>query len=146
MLRPMNTKRQLTIIGITVAILSLTAFSDFDSSIARTVEVSKFLILIQNTDNGLKLKCEEGCAWKELSFSLKDDKFQAVDQYGMTTIDRDKPSDDDKLSNFLFEIQRTKNGISFGGKEGTAWTKLNFSCPDNKCNQYIDQYGMTTKD
>lgn len=140
----MKTRSQLKIIGVVTLVFSLTSFSNFEN--LPTTNDSKFLIRIQSNDSGLKLKCETGCAWKELSFSLKDNKFQAVDQYGMTRVDRHKPSNDDKLANFLFVVQRTQDTINLEGKEGTAWTKLNFSCKDTECNQYIDQNGMTKKD
>ncbi len=140
----MKTLRQLIFGVIIVGIFSLTAFMDIERS--RMEDSHKFLIFIQTTDNGLKLTCEEGCAWKDLSFSLIENKFQAVDQNGMTSIDRVKPIIDEKLSNFLFSIQRTDNGINLEGKEGTSWTMLNFTCADNLCNQYIDQDGMTKKE
>ena len=140
----MKTKTQLTTIGVIIFFFLLTSFSNFEN--LNTTNDNEFLILIQTTDNGFKLKCETGCAWKELSFSLRDNKFQAVDQYGMTSADRDKQSKDDKLANFLFMIQRSKSTIKLEGKEGTAWTILNFSCIDTECSQYIDQNGMTKKD
>jgi hypothetical protein len=142
----MNTKTKLTILAVTVTILSLTAFSNFDTKNTRAVEASEFLILIQNTHSGLRLTCEKGCAWKELSFSSGSEKSQLVDQYGMTTSNRDKLPKDENLSNFLFNIKTTRTGISLEGKEGTSWTYLDFSCPDSKCNQYIDRNGMTTKE
>ena len=35
------------------------------------LETSKFLLLIENTKDGIKLTSRKGCAFKELSFSLK---------------------------------------------------------------------------
>lgn len=43
----------------------------------------------------------------------------------------------------LFTLEKTKNGLSLKGIEGTAWTDLSFSCPDSRCDQAIDQKGMT---
>ena len=105
---------------------------------------SKFLILIETTKEGLKLTAEEGCAWKELSFSLKQDKPQGIDQFGMTSFDK-IATQDNKLSSFLFVIRKTKDGVSLEGKNGTAWTNLTFNCPSGQCYQYVDFSGMTAK-
>lgn len=107
---------------------------------------SKFLILIETTNERLKLIGLEGAAWKELTFTLKQDQPQAIDQYGMTSLNKNKPKEEKNLPDFLFIIKKTKEGISLEGKEGTAWLNLNFSCPQGKCYQYIDFNGMTTKD
>lgn len=107
-------------------------------------KLAKFLIVVETTDNDIRLTCREGCAWVELSFNSSINwNPQAVDQFGMTTLPRNQIKEDSLLSNFLFTIKRTKEGISFEGKEGTAWTKLSFGCPGGKCLQPIDQYGMT---
>ncbi len=109
-------------------------------------ETSKFLILIETTENGVKFTSQKGCAWKELTFTLNQDKPQAIDQYGMTSLNKDKPTEDKNLANFLFIIKKTKEGISLDGKGGTAWTKLSFGCAKGKCSQYIDFNGMARKD
>jgi hypothetical protein len=107
---------------------------------------SGFLILVETTGDGIKLTGQQGCAWKELTFTLKQNNAQAIDEFGMTTSSKSKPTDDKDLAKFLFIIKKTKEGINLQGKEGTAWLNLNFSCPDGKCSQYIDFNGMTTKD
>ncbi|MEQ8364639.1 MAG: hypothetical protein RH948_17330 [Cyclobacteriaceae bacterium] len=134
----MKTKRHLIIFGL---FLSLTAFSVCDTSRPET----EFLILITGTDDGLQLVCKEGCAWKELSFSLKNGKYQLIDQYGMTSVGKKEPSQDKLIANFLLRVQKNKGGIHLEGKKGTSWTVLNFSCLDKNCSQYIDQDGMTSK-
>ncbi|MBL7872709.1 MAG: hypothetical protein JNM78_13920 [Cyclobacteriaceae bacterium] len=142
----MRAARQLTSVGVFGVVLILTAFSNFNSVKIDEHKPSGFLILIKNTDTGLELVCEEGCAWKELFFSLKRDKFQMVDQHGITLKGRNQPSKDENMSTFLFRIRKTKTGINLEAKEGTSWTMLTFSCADNPCSQYIDQNGMTTKE
>ena len=108
--------------------------------------LSGFLILVETTENGLKLTCQEGCAWGELSFSLNGYRRQAVDQYGMSSLKREEPEKNDRLSNFLFTVKKTKEGLNFEGKEGTAWSELSFKCPDKNCYQYIDKEGMGKRD
>ena len=41
-----------------------------------------FKIIIEKTDNGIKMKSEKGSAWINLSFSLNNYRAQAVDEYG----------------------------------------------------------------
>jgi len=125
------------ILGVFVLLMPNNAFSQKGSEI----ETSKFLILIESYDNGLKLTSPEGCAWTNLGFSLEINKWQLVNQYGMTNENED--NDD---SSFLFGVKRTSNGIELKGIKGTSWNKLSFSCVENKCHQYIDQDGMTIKD
>jgi hypothetical protein len=105
----------------------------------------KFLILIETTSEGLKLTSVEGCAWKELTFAINQDKPQAIDDYGMTSLNTDKFTDNKSASNFYFTIMKTKDGITLEGRKGTAWTKLSFSCDGGRCYQYIDVNGMITK-
>ena len=132
-------------IALLVVLIAATTFPTFSQTNSE-VKSSKFLILVETTSDGLKLSSNEGCAWKELAFTLTTDNSQAIDQYGMTSlINRANPSEDKNLDNFLIIIKKTKNGISLEGKEGTAWVNLSFSCPQGKCYQYIDFKGMTAK-
>ena len=102
----------------------------------------KFLILIERTENGLKLTSSEGCAWSELSFTISQDMQQTVSQLGMTTPDQTSTKDNNGLYDFLIVFTKTKDGISLVGKKGTAWTQLKFTCPVGNCHQYIDLSGM----
>ena len=47
------------------------------------VQVAQFHFTIQRTESGVKMQCQQGCAWKDLSFSLSEDRAQAVDGMGM---------------------------------------------------------------
>jgi hypothetical protein len=53
--------------------------------------------------------------------------------------------EDQNLANFLFTIEKTENGISLVGMEGTSWKTLSFSLAKN-ARQAIDQNGMTIVD
>ena len=46
-------------------------------------QVAQFHVTVQRTEAGVKMQCQEGCAWKELSFSLREGTAQAVDAMGM---------------------------------------------------------------
>ncbi|MGB3075533.1 MAG: TonB family protein, partial [Chitinophagales bacterium] len=110
-------------------------------------DLAKFLIVVEKTDNELKLTCKDGCAWKSLTFNSSSfDEPQAIDQYGMTTVSATQPVNDPEHPNFLFTIKGEGNGVNLIGIAGTAWTKLSFARPKSLWMQAIDQFGMTTID
>lgn len=134
-----NSKKKSSIFSIVlIAILMIVTSFNLFAQKEKAPELSKFLILIETTDNGtIKLTCKNGCTWKELSFKIiNNDSTQAIDQFGMTT------KNESDNSSFIFTIQHTRQGIKLEGIKGTSWTKLNFSCNGN-CHQAIDQNGMT---
>jgi len=84
----------------------------------------------------------KGSAWIDLSFSLANDKTKAIDEYGMTQLDKVLYNKDSKLANYLFNITKTKDGVSLTVIEGTDWKELNFTLSENG-KQMIDQFGIT---
>tara|TARA_R110002050_G_scaffold257052_1_gene396156 strand:- start:177 stop:566 length:390 start_codon:yes stop_codon:yes gene_type:complete len=125
-----------------MALLFLTATSKLIAQ-EKTSELKDFKIIIEKTDNGIKMKSEKGSAWINLSFSLNNYRAQAVDEYGMTELKSVSDNKDENLADFLFTITKTKNGIELKGIEGTAWTELKFSLAENK-KQVINQLGITS--
>lgn len=116
-----------------------------NSSFAQKIKnqgLSSFQILIESTNGDIKLTGIKGCAFIELTFKLGDEKFQAVDQFGMSTLDREKNIKDNNLADFLFTIKKTKSGLRLEGIEGTAWKELSIISTENRCYQLIDQNGM----
>jgi len=109
----------------------------------KTTDLKDFKIVIEKTDNGIKMKSKKGCAWIDLSFTLNNDRPQAVDEYGMTELNTVSKNKDEKLADFLFTITKTEEGIELKGIKGTAWTNLSFTLTKNE-KQAIDQYGMTS--
>lgn len=107
-----------------------------------STDLKEFKITIEKTDIGLKMQGLKGSAWVDLSFSLANDKPQAIDEYGMTQLDKVSSIKDSKLADYLFTITKTKSGITLTGIEGTAWKELCFTLPKNG-KQTIDQFGMT---
>jgi len=126
-----------------VAFLVTISSSNLVAQETKSSELSEFLVLVETTDsNEIKLKCTEGCAWKTLTFNLSDmNRIQALDEFGMTD-KNDESKKDKNLSDFLITMQRTENGLSFKGLNGTAWTDLSFSLKPN-LPQAIDEMGMT---
>ena len=136
----MNFKRPFSM--ILMALFFLTATSELIAQ-EKKAELKDFKIIVEKTDNGIKMKSEKGSTWIDLSFSLNNDRPQAVDEYGMTELKNVSENKDEKLADFLFTITKTENGIELKGIEGTAWTELKFSLAENK-KQAIDQFGMTS--
>ena len=125
-----------------MGLIFLTATSELIAQ-EKTAELKEFKVIVEKTDNGIKMKSEKGSAWIDLSFSLNNYRPQAVDEYGMTELKNASENKDENLADYLFTITKTENGIELKGIEGTAWTELKFSLADYK-KQAINQYGMTS--
>ncbi|EAR01251.1 hypothetical protein [Maribacter sp. HTCC2170] len=108
-----------------------------------SVDLKDFKVIVEKTDNGIRMKGVEGSAWSDLSFSLNAYQSQAVDEYGMAKLDDVSLDKDNNLADFLFTITKTENGLELKGIEGTAWTELSFALAENK-KQAINQLGMTS--
>ena len=107
------------------------------------VDVARFSILIETSGDEIILTCDEGCEWKQLSFtsSIKSDP-QAIDQNGLTTSPLNLSKKESLPSSFLFTIRRTQDGVSLEGKEGTIWPSLTLDCTGGKCFRKIDGWGV----
>lgn len=136
----MNFKRPFSI--MLIGLLFLTATPKLIAQ-EKMLELKDFKVVVEKTDNGIKMKSEKGSAWKDLSFSLNNDQSQSVDEYGMTDLNSVSENKDKELADFLFTITKTDNGIKLKGIEGTAWIELKFSLAKNK-QQAINQFGMTS--
>jgi hypothetical protein len=107
----------------------------------KSTDLKDFKIVIEKTKNGIKMQSFKGSAWINLTFSINNNSTQAIDEYGMTTLDQISSEKDVNLADFLFTISKTENGIALKGIEGTAWTDLSFSLSENG-KQEINQFGM----
>ncbi|WP_299388314.1 hypothetical protein [uncultured Lacinutrix sp.] len=125
-----------------IALFILTASSELVAQEKKSNDLKNFKVVVEKTDNGIKMQSVEGSAWIDLSFSINNDRPQAIDEYGMTELNKISSDKDSNLADFLFTITKTENGIVLKGIEGTAWTDLSFSLLENG-KQAIDQFGMT---
>jgi len=130
------------IFSITIFVFSLGASSTLMAQDSKSTDLKGFKLVIEKTEDGIKLQCEKGAAWKELSYRTCDFKEQAIDEFGLTSLKKKTLKSDSKLADFLITIKLTDTGISLKGIKGTAWTDLSFSLSDNGI-QTIDQNGMT---
>jgi hypothetical protein len=108
-------------------------------------ETSTFLLLIENTEDGIKLTSRKGCEFGELSFPLKKGQSQEIDQFGLRdSKDLVRLTNDDNLASFRFSITKLSDGsaleVALEGIEGTVWKNLSFAIPSGS--QLIDQNGM----
>lgn len=127
-----------TLIRASVALMFVLATSSF---IQGSSDIQEFQLVIKYTDNGLELEGLKGTAWKKLKFTTSSDHPQAIDENGMTEVDK-STSKDAGLADFLFTVAKTKDGIMLNGVKGTAWKKLTFTLSKDQ-SQKIDQMGMT---
>lgn len=124
------------------ALCVMTISSESLAQEKNSADLKEFKITIEKTDNGLKMQSDMGSAWIDLSFSLSNNRPQAIDENGMTQLGKVATNKDSKLADYLFTITKTKEGITLTGIEGTAWKELSFSLHRNG-KQAINQFGMT---
>ena len=106
-------------------------------------ELVDFEILVTNTKNGIKLNCIDGCAWRELEFTLVNEHRQLLDAFGMSTNSKNEKIKGENFSAFLISLQKTNGELILKGIRGTAWTDLSFTLIARKV-QTIDQFGVTS--
>lgn len=104
---------------------------------------STFAILIENTEDGIKVNGCKGCAYIHVTATLQEGETICLDQNGIGKhFNRKKPvKKDKKLASFRMKITKKKGELLLEGHEGTIWTKLSFSCPVGG-QQLVDQNGM----
>ena len=115
-------------------------------------KLKTFEIIVARSNGGIKLTCTEGCAWKELGFSVTGGSFaRSIDQYGVLPLKNNEHSElpgnqlrqTKNAPAFIFTMETTEKGLSFTGLKGTSWKQLSFTCLEN-CQQAIDENGMTS--
>lgn len=139
----LNLNKVITYIFTLVFLLNLSSVL-----IAQEKELSDlkdFKFLIERTEEGIKMQSIRGTAWIDLSFRLKNDKTQAIDEYGMLKLKRFTFFKGSKTLELLFTISKTEHNIILKGIKGTAWTELSFPLSKNEI-QAIDQFGMAEED
>jgi hypothetical protein len=129
--------------NLLIAVFILTAGTESIAQEEKSTDLKDFKLVVEKTENGFKMKSVEGSAWIDLTFSINNYRPQAIDEYGMTELGKISSEKDPNLTDFLFTITKTDNGIVLNGIEGTSWTDLSFSLKKNG-KQAIDQFGMTT--
>jgi hypothetical protein len=108
----------------------------------KSTALKEFTIVMESTDDGIKMECPKGSTWTKLSFTLNNDDSQAVDEYGMAELDNLSTEKGANLADYLFVVTKTKNKIILKGIEGTNWNVLSFDIPKNK-KMAFDQDGVT---
>ena len=111
----------------------------------KTTQESSFKITIELKDDVIKLTGENGCAWKELTFQLKKNETQIIDQFGMVSKTRNATTQDKNLAIFQFSIRRTAQGISLKGSRGPSMNDFSLSTSmTNNSSIILDQNGITS--
>lgn len=106
-------------------------------------DLQGFKIIIEKTEDGIKMQCIEGCEWLGLTFDLNNERPRSIDQNGVSEMEESFSEKVIYSATFLFTLNKTEGGIALKGIEGTEWIDLSFSIADNE-KQAIDQFGMTS--
>ncbi len=140
----MKTKLNIRITNLILLIftISLMGCASLKNAEQKSSALKEFKVIVEKTDTGIKMHSVKGSAWVDLAFNLNDYQPQAIDEYGMTELEKNSSDKDTNLADFLFTISKTEDGIVLKGIEGTAWNDLTFSLDENG-RQAIDQFGMT---
>lgn len=118
------------------------ASSEIVAQEKKATNLKDFKVVVEKTDNVIKMQSIEGSAWIYLTFRINNNSPQAIDEYGMTELNTISLEKDSNLADFLFTITKTESGFMLKGIEGTAWTDLRFSLTGNR-KQATNQFGMT---
>ncbi|WP_420602335.1 hypothetical protein [Flagellimonas sp.] len=129
-------------LNVLIATLFLAITSGLTAQEEKSADIKDFKVVIEKTDDGIKMQGVNGSVWSDLSFSLNKNRPQAIDEYGMTDLNKVSTNKDPRFTDFLFTITKTDHGIELKGIQGTAWSSLSFSLAENQ-KQAIDQNGMT---
>ena len=118
----MKTKLNFTrlTLNLLITLFVIIASSRLMAQEKKSTDLKDFKIVIEKTKNGIKMQSFKGSAWINLTFSINNNSTQAIDEYGMTTLDQISSEKDVNLADFLFTVSKTENGIALKGIEGTA--------------------------
>ena len=110
----MKTKLNFTrlLLNLLITLFVITASSCLMAQEKKPTDLKDFKIVIEKTKNGIKMQSFKGSAWINLTFSINNNNTQAIDEYGMTTLDQISSEKDANLADFLFTISITENGIA----------------------------------
>ncbi|OEK00636.1 hypothetical protein BFP97_03555 [Roseivirga sp. 4D4] len=124
MKRTTHNKTLLTLIIFFSIIFGNASFAQSSSD----TTVGEFEILVTETRKSIELECKSGCAWTDLSFTMKNKyKPYGIDERGMVDINDKDIVKEGELQDFFFTVQTTNKGLKFKGIGGTAWIDLTYS-------------------
>lgn len=136
----MKSKLKIQILFSFLTLLSISA-TTYLMAQEQSVSVTSFKIGMEIKNQEIKMICEQGCAWKELSYT-NDLKERVIDATGVKTIDKISHGNDD-ITRFSFQIKQTNSGFELKSLNGTAWKSLGFTLSKNQM-ATIDKYGVST--
>ena len=126
-----------TLIKPTLALLFFIALFALPTQVAAQLNQDKttpFSITVEIDNNNTTLRCNGGCDWKKIT--LKKDNT-IIDENGIATA---KDASSDAL--YLFNVQKTANGIRLDNLKGTQWKEaIDISC-SSKCTLVVNQFGL----
>ncbi len=104
--------------------------SDYENiyNLKDSIQSDSFSFVLESTVEGVKLSETFGCAFKDLSFNLKEHESKAFDQYGMRYIHDKKIKRSTDITPFIIQIKRVQDGFVLKGISGTKFRSLTINC------------------
>ncbi len=99
-----------------------------------------FLIDINLTDTEVNLTCNDGCAWKTLSFNSTNGNNQWIDASGLTQKNT-LSSIDKKLSPFRISFKKVDGKLVLKSTQGAAWKEVPLNA-DARFTMQINEFGF----
>ena len=98
------------------------------------------LIDINLTDTEVNLTCNNGCAWKTLSFKTTNGNTQWIDASGLTR-KTTLSSIDKNLSPFRISLEKIGDKLVLKSTQGTAWKEVPLNA-DARFTMQINEFGF----
>lgn len=102
-------------------------------------ELAAFNIEMKRSGNLVKMKCNEGCNWTDLKFSLGEDQTWVINEFGVHI--KSGYHHEDEIS-FAFEVMNAKDGLKFESIKGTAWKELKYGIKPSRL-MYLNSTGVS---
>ncbi len=99
--------------------------NDYGFSEGNTVESDKFTFSIKPNKSGVDLNGLKGTAWIDLSFSLKENERQAINQLGMSNLPTKDLKETEKYIGKKLEIRAIKDKLTINKKPSSPKTYMN---------------------
>lgn len=124
-------------------ILTIIMFTSYSTFAQNNSNQNPFSIKANYENGELHLKCDSGCSWGELSFTLDDSgNAQLINEFGMTS-KKDEQKSNEHYAHFLISFQKAGSKITCESLSGTDWDKRDFQCIELSCKAVIDKAGVT---
>ncbi|MGD9523438.1 MAG: hypothetical protein AB7N73_05440 [Gemmatimonadales bacterium] len=129
-------KRRLIALGLVISM----AYGALVLAEGPDVPAQLFQVSVVRTSDGWTARCDTGCAWREVAIACANSCPIFLDANGVTA-DVARPQ---TSTAFGMVIRRAGKGWEAESVTGTAWQRLGWSCPMERCGARISEHGVVT--